>query len=275
VVWILTDLGWYNRYSHLDSVDPDIQPGVRVRKGQRIGLMGKEGHSGGWVHLHFELKNRETASGAWGTEEAYAYLMEAYSREYDPGVIAVARPHRLIWTGQQTTLSGSKSRSMAGDIVSYEWTFSDGSTASGAVQTRSYSKPGEYSEILKVTDSDGNMDYDFTVVQVYDRDHPDRPNPVLHAAYHPSSNIRVDENITFMVRTFNSESGEEIWDFGDGSEPVSVSSNPPDRRNPTEGKYAETTHSFSEPGDYIVSVERSNANGIKATAHLHVVVSDD
>jgi len=201
--------------------------------------------------------------------------MEAYTRQYDPGVIAVARPHHLIWTGQQTTLDGSKSLSATGEIISYEWTFSDGTTAEGAVQPRSYSRPGEYSEILKVTDSDGNIDYDFTVVQVYDRDHPDRTIPVLHAAYHPTTKIRVNEKVTFLVRTFNCKSGMETWNFGDGSELVSVSSEPPDRRDPTEGKYAETTHSFSEPGDYIVTVERSNSDGIKATAHLHVVVQDD
>jgi murein DD-endopeptidase MepM/ murein hydrolase activator NlpD len=169
VVYIVNELGWYIRYSHLDSTDPVIIPGVKVKMGQKIGFIGKQGHSGGWVHLHFEIKNKETSSGNWGTEDAYAYLWESYVHQYNPDLIAVARPHHLLWNGQETTLDGRKSKSFAGEIVSYEWTFCDGTTAKGAVQKKSYEMPGEYSEILKVTDSKGNVDYDFTVVQVYER----------------------------------------------------------------------------------------------------------
>ena len=274
VVWILTDLGWYNRYSHLDSILPDIRPGIRLKKGRQIGYMGKQGHSGGWVHLHFELINKETATSQWGTEEAYPYLMEAYAHQYDPGVIAVARPHQLVWTEEQCTLDGSRSRSFNGDIITYQWFFSDGSSAEGAIQKRSYFRPGEYSEILKVTDSEGNSNYDFAVIQVCDRENPGRPIPVLHAAYYPSVDIKVNDPVTFLVRTFNVETGQETWDFGDGSPTVSVRSEPPDRQNYTEGKYAETIHSFTKPGDYIVKVERSNSDGITASSHLHVVVRE-
>lgn len=274
VVYILTDLGWYIRYSHLDSTDPAIRVGTRVKMGQKIGLIGKQGGSGGWVHLHFEIKTRETASGDWGTEEAYAYLWESYVRQYEPKVIAVARPHQLSWTGQKILLDGSRSRSMAGDIVSYEWSFGDGTIAVGAFHERIYATPGEYSEILKVTDSKGNIDYDFTVVQVYDRDKTGQTIPTIQPAYHPTQDIKPGDPVTFVVRTFNTETGSEIWDFGDGSPTVSVVSETVDRKNYTEGKFAETVHAFAEPGDYIVKVERSDEAGIKATAHLHVVVGE-
>ena len=132
--------------------------------------------------------------------------------------------------------------------------------------------PGEYSEILKVTDSAGNVDYDFIVVQVYDRDNTDQTIPVMQTAYHPSLDIKPDDPVTFLVRSFNTKVGSEIWDFGDGSPQVSVRSETPNRQNYTEGKFAETVHSFAEPGDYIVRVERIDEAGIIAIAHLHVVV---
>ena len=119
VVYIENDLGWFIRYSHLDSTDPAIVPGTKVKMGQRIGFMGKQGGSGGWVHLHFEIKNKETTSGNWGTEDAYPYMWESYVHQYNPSLIAVARPHHLLWTGQETTLDGRKSKSFAGDMVSY------------------------------------------------------------------------------------------------------------------------------------------------------------
>jgi hypothetical protein len=188
--------------------------------------------------------------------------------------MAVARPHHLVWTGQAITLDGSKSRSLTGEITSYEWTFSDGSTARGALQTRVYSEPGEYSEILKVNDSGGNVDYDFAVVQVYDRDQSAQTIPVLQPAYFPSLDIRVGDPVTFLVRSFNTDRGKETWDFGDGTDPVTVRSIPPTHQNYTEGVFAETVHAFGEAGDYIVSVERSDSLGHRARAHLHVVVQE-
>ena len=273
VVYIVDSRNWYYRYSHLDRTDPKIRPGAKVKMGQKIGIVGKQGGSGGWVHLHFEIKNKETLSGNWGTEDAYAYAWESYVNQYNPSLIAVARPHQLVWTGQKATLDGRKSRSFASDIASYEWTFCDGTTASGAVQEKAYDKPGEYSEILKVTDSKGNVDYDFAVVQVYDRNNPELTIPVMQPAYHPSLNIKPGDPVTFLVRTFNTDFGNEVWDFGDGSPQVTVKSEFVDRNNSSKGKFAETVHSFSEPGHYVVKVERSNEAGLKAIAHLHVVVN--
>ncbi|MBM3855886.1 MAG: M23 family metallopeptidase, partial [Verrucomicrobia bacterium] len=91
VVYLLDARGWYYRYSHLHTFDPAVQAGSRVKLGQRLGLLGKEGGSGGWAHLHFGITSRQP-SGKWGTQEAYAFAWEAYRREHQPAVIAVARP---------------------------------------------------------------------------------------------------------------------------------------------------------------------------------------
>ena len=42
-----------------------------------LGRSGKEGGSGGWSHLHFEIVSRQP-SGEWGTQEGFAFLWEAY-----------------------------------------------------------------------------------------------------------------------------------------------------------------------------------------------------
>jgi len=163
---------------------------------------------------------------------------------------------------------------MTGDIVSYEWTFCDGTTAEGAVQKKKYDKPGEYSEILKVTDSEGNIDYDFNVIQVYARGEDEQTIPAIQPAYHPSLNIRPGDPVTFLVRTFNTDVGNEVWDFGDGSPLVRVKSETVTRQNLISGKFAETVHAYAEPGQYVVSVKRSDASGREAIAHLHVVVKN-
>jgi len=66
VIYVLDSRGWFYRYSHLYEIDGAVKPGARIQMGQRLGLLGKEGGSGGWSHLHFGIKSRQP-SGLWGT----------------------------------------------------------------------------------------------------------------------------------------------------------------------------------------------------------------
>jgi murein DD-endopeptidase MepM/ murein hydrolase activator NlpD len=270
VVYVLDDQGWYYRYSHLQSFEPAIRPGASVALGQKVGMLGKEGDSGGWSHLHFEIVSRQP-SGRWGTQEGYAFLWEACLREGRPAVVAVARPHHLAWTGERITLDGSRSWSRSGAISRYDWTFHDGTTASGPTVERTYSQPGAYSEILKATDNQGNVAYDFAMVQVLDRRAPESVPPTLHAACAPTQGVHAGDPVTFKVRTFGTTDGSETWDFGDGSPRVEVRSDGNVEAHARDG-YASTVHRFARPGDYLARVERTNRRGQKATAHLHVHV---
>ncbi|MFC1558509.1 PKD domain-containing protein [candidate division KSB1 bacterium] len=268
-VWILDERGWFIGYYHLFSIDSAVKPGARISMGQKIGRLGKEGSSGGWAHLHFQIRCKQP-SGEWGDEDGYAFLWESYIRQYNPSVIAVARPHQVAAVGQTIMLDGRKSKSVKGEITTYEWTLTDGTTASGPTAEQVYTKPGTYSEVLKVVNSDGSIDYDFAHVQVIDKKHPDKISPAIHANYHPTNNIKAGDAVTFKVRTFRTESGSEVWDFGDGSPPVNVKSVIPKKR--IAGKYAETIHSYEKAGHYIVKVKRTGEYGYEATAHLHVEV---
>ena len=270
-VYILDERGWYYLYSHMKTVDDAIRPGRKVKKGDRIGWLGKEGGSGGWSHLHFEIISRQP-SGKWGTQEGYAFLWEAYLEEYQPKVIAVARPHHLIWSGESVTLDASKSWSASGKIASYEWQFEDGTTCSGPTVERTYKVPGRHSEILKVTDAEGNVSYDFAIVLVCDKEHPERIPPLIHPTYASTFDIHAGDEVTFTVRSFNNKThGKEIWDFGDGTAKVEVLSDGNSVKLAPDG-YAETTHAFEKPGDYIVRVERINEHGAKASGNLWVRV---
>jgi murein DD-endopeptidase MepM/ murein hydrolase activator NlpD len=267
-VWVLDERGWYHRYTHLYSIDPGVRLGARVAKGQNIGKLGKEGGSGGWSHLHYEIISRQ-ASGKWGTQEGYAFLWEAYERQYKPRLIAVARPHQAVLVGEEVTLDGSRSWSQS-RIAHYEWSFSDGGKASGVRVERSYSKAGTFSEVLKTTDAQGRPAYDFETVNVLDPNHPEQVPPSIQAAYWPTLGVAVGKPVTFKVRTFGTTDGQENWTFGDGATATTKSDGnvEPYAKN----GFAITTHSFAKPGDYIVRVERDNRLGQKAIAHLWVHV---
>ncbi len=172
-------------------------------------------------------------------------------------------------TGERITLDGSRSWSRSGEPLRYDWSFSDGTTASGPRVERHYDQPGEYSEILKVSDGRGNVAYDFAVVQVIDRADPDAVLHSIHAAYSPTLNLHPADAITFKVRTFATTDGQETWDFGDGTPAVTTHSDGNVKKLAPDG-YASTVHRYKTPGDYLVRVERSDRKGRKATARLHV-----
>lgn len=268
VVYILDDRGWYYRYSHLHTIDPAITPGAKVKMGQRVGLLGKEGGSGGWSHLHFDISAMQP-SGRFGILEGYAFLWESYLGEYKPKLLAVARPHQLAAVGDRVVLDGTRSWSAAGKLAAHQWTFTDGKTANGATVERVYEQPGVYSEVLKITDGDGRIDYDFAVVNVLDRKNPDHLPPSIHAAYAPTFGLKPGDPVTFLVRTFRTTDGKETWDFGDGSPKEEVRSDGNVTPLAKDG-YARTVHRYEKPGHYLVRVERTNSRGFTAVGHVHV-----
>jgi murein DD-endopeptidase MepM/ murein hydrolase activator NlpD len=267
-IWVQDERGWYHRYTHLYAFDPAVKLGGRVVMGQKIGTLGKEGGSGGWSHLHYEILSRQ-ASGKLGTQEGYAFLWEAYQRQYKPLLIAVARPHQAVLIGEKATLDGSRSWSES-HIARYEWTFTDGKKAWGPRVERSYSNAGTFSEILKISDDQGRTAYDFETVNVLDPKHPEQVPPSIQAAYWPTMGIAPGKPVTFKVRTFGTVEGQETWFFGDGATATTRSDGNvvPLAKN----GFAATTHVFTKPGDYIVRVERANQLGQKAIAHLWVRV---
>jgi len=269
-VYLLDGQGWLYRYSHLQSIDPAIHTGTTVKLGQTLGVLGKEGDSGGWSHLHFEIISKQP-SGRWGTQEGYAFLWEAYLRQYQPELIAVARPHHFIWENEKVLLDATRSWSKDGAITRYDWTFGDGTTATGSKVERTYTQAGSYSEVLRITDGHGHAGYDFAVVQVVSRAQDMPLPPTIHAAYAPSLGIKHGAPVTFKVRTFRTTDGNESWDFGDGTAPVTTHSDGAVKPLARDG-YAVTIHRFAKPGDYLVRVERADNRGQKATARLHVRV---
>ena len=59
---------------------------------------------------------------------------------------------------------------------------------------------------------------------------------------------------------------------GDGTSAVSWAESPARTGNSTDTDYAERWHAYDRPGRYIVTVSRTGANGVQATAQVKVNV---
>ncbi len=268
VIYLLDSRGWYYRYSHLHSFDPSLNLGARIKIGRRLGLIGKEGGSGGWTHLHFEIKNRQP-SGRWGTEDGYAFLWQSYLRQYQPKLVAVARPSHVVFVNQPVHFDATKSWSVTADIKSYQWIFPDGATVTGPTTSRVFDSPGTYFATLQVKDGDGRIAYDFVRAKVFDPKNRDQQPPRLHLAYHPTLNLKSGTEITFKARSFYFTHGEEIWDFGDGSSKIRTKSDGNVVQLAKDG-YVSVRHRYKLPGDYLVHVKRFNEHGHLAEDRLHL-----
>lgn len=56
--WIVIDhgSGVYTSYSHLSLFSDNLSKGTKVKRGQKLGIMGKSGNAARAVHLHYELR---------------------------------------------------------------------------------------------------------------------------------------------------------------------------------------------------------------------------
>jgi murein DD-endopeptidase MepM/ murein hydrolase activator NlpD len=71
--------GVYTRYAHLASFGRGLSPGVTVRAGDTIGLMGNTAAYRIPIHLHYELLlgNYNTPKGSFGLEPANPFTYPA------------------------------------------------------------------------------------------------------------------------------------------------------------------------------------------------------
>jgi len=149
-------------------------------------------------------------------------------------------------------------------IASYSWDFGDGSTGSGVMPPAHTYVSGVYIAKLTVTDYWGNKGYATVVINVGDS-----------AVGAPLASIQVSPSTTgnalFTVAfdgsgssvSSESDCGCSIasygWDFGDGSSATGIA----------------TTHTYEDPGTYVVILSVTDTNGKVGYATVVITVTSD
>lgn len=245
-VTLLDKRGWYHIYSHFYSIDSSVLLGKKIKAGQRIGVLGKEGNSGGWAHLHYDIKTK-LANGKWGSINAYPFLWESSYRKFRMRLAAIARPHRIGKMNEELFFHGWFSHTVMKEIKKFEWSFLDedgdvDDTITGVEAKYRFKTPGIHTVMLKVEDHKGRIDYDFAKVQIADPSDLNAKYPTLHASFSVTE-FRAD----FKVRVFNGQSGTVKINYGDGEdEKINV-----DNEKLKSG-YLDFSHLYKKPGKYIV-----------------------
>ncbi len=152
-------------------------------------------------------------------------------------------------TPLEVSFDASASSDSDGEIVTYDWDFGDGSTASGVTVDHTYTSADEYTVKLTVIDDDGatnsatvNISVSPTTNQSptarFTTDSTSGPAP-FHVNFEAFGSSDPDGTI---------ESYE--WDLGDGSTSSGVT----------------LTHTYSDPGNYSVRLTVTDNNGATGSA---------
>jgi PKD repeat protein len=140
---------------------------------------------------------------------------------------------------------GSTSHSPNGMIVSYEWDFGDGSTATGMTADHTYSSIGLFQITLKVTDNIGLQDTAAFWVHIY---------PVF-----VRFNITVTDYTVTVDASFIDPNGMIAsygWDWGDGAT----------------GSSATATHTYPVAGTYLITLVTTDYYGNTEQASQYATV---
>ncbi|MHC4558993.1 MAG: PKD domain-containing protein [Planctomycetota bacterium] len=261
-VIIQDDNGLIWEYGHLDSISPEVEKGAHIKRGQKIGILGKTGPSGNFSHLHLGayLSKADLDAGRSNRRlNLYPWLIAAYQKQYNRTLYAVARPHRTVSTGEKVVFDGSNSLGFGTEVVSYKWILPDGEIVNAIKAEKIFDKPGVYIATLWVKDEKGNEDVDFCRVKVFTASTPESKVPTIFMTYVPTNNIVVNQPVLFRFWLQGVEGQPIEIDFGDGTVIDDYVS------------YSEISHRFNSSGIHVVTA-RSTIEGMLIMQKQKVIV---
>ena len=169
--------------------------------------------------------------------------------------------------GTPVSFDASASSDVDGSVVSYEWNFGDGGTASGQSVSHSYDSAGDYTATLTVTDNDGATSSDIVSIDVR------RASGDLDAqAAANTSTANPGQLVVFDGLGSSAPDGfvqDYQWEFGDGS---SASGDVVRHTYGSAGTYTATLTTTSDGGETAtdtveVTIEPNQAPSATATAN--------
>ncbi|UCG55879.1 MAG: peptidoglycan DD-metalloendopeptidase family protein [Phycisphaerales bacterium] len=263
-VAVCDDQGLIFTHGHLDSIAPGVRAGVRVRKGQPVGILGKKGPSGDFSHLHVGtyLSEEDRKAGRANVNlNLYPWFVTAYERQSGQRLCAVARPHHVIVAGEKARFDGSNSLAFGTEIVKYQWLFHDGDSVETARVEKQFHKPGTYIAELWIWDGHGVPDVDFCKIRVFSKTDPEPVMPTLFLTYTPAKELSAGQTVYVRGWLQGGESANIRLDFGDGT--ILEGYQP----------YSVVEHRYAKAGIHILSGYASVDNK-PVTQKLKIVVAE-
>lgn len=156
----------------------------------------------------------------------------------------------------EVTLDASSSSDSDGNIISYDWSFGDGSKGSGQTVTHTYDSAGDYTVELTVIDNDGATDKTAQTIDVSPP--PSKPPTASFTASTTSGEAPLE--VTFDASGSSDPDGNintYDWDFGDGSTDSGET----------------VPHTYSSSGSYTAQLTVEDNDGVTDSMTMNISVS--
>jgi len=163
-------------------------------------------------------------------------------------VAALTEAASIINEKEAVSFDASPSFDFDGTIVTYTWSFGDGTAATGITVTHSYANTGLYNVTLTVSDNDGATDectHSLHVTKVGN-------SPPVASFTVTAERVNIDETLSFDASESYDSDGSIVaysWDFGDGTAATGVTAE----------------HAYSEAGTYTVTLTVTDNDGVTDT----------
>ncbi|PVX27255.1 MAG: hypothetical protein CW716_03225, partial [Candidatus Bathyarchaeum sp.] len=158
-----------------------------------------------------------------------------------PPVADINTSTTILGKEELVSFNASESYDLDGTIVSYEWDFGDGTTATGVTASHSYPASGNYTVTLTVTDDDGATGTATVIKTVLNQP------PV--AIFTESAHTVDTSEVIYFDASDSYDPDRTIvsyeWDFGDGTTGTGVS----------------VQHTYPEDGAYTVTLTVTDDDG--------------
>lgn len=170
------------------------------------------------------------------------WIFEAPPRELH----AVYAPTQVVVDNQVTFTATVKS----GSNVIFDWSISDGRTATGRILTHAFTQIGVHEVRVRASNSAGEI---FLSIPIFVAD---KPPAILDIIENSPKGPGQSINFTAFVLSNSLISG--VWRWGDGTQ-IAIAPDP--AQNGLSVKQLNNAHSYNAPGRYLVTLDVSNTGG--------------
>jgi PKD repeat protein len=194
----------------------------------------------------------KTADGS----QSYVWIDYQYNSNNSPPTASVSASPTSGVAPLSVNFDGSASSDQDGSIVSYKWSFGDGSLGNGVAASHSYTSPGSYEATLTVTDDDdakGTTSKTITVTAAVNN----APDAVAMS--------NASSGIAPLTVAFDGSASEDTdgtitsysWSFGDG----------------VNGSGATIAHVYVSAGNFVATLTVKDNSGATDSASVQITVT--
>jgi PKD repeat protein len=204
----------------------------------------------------------DSYSNAW-TDLDSAQIQVIGAAQASPPIARATASAGAVVQGGSIAFDASASQAVVGSALTYQWNFNDATTATGMKVTHQFTIQGSGFVALIVTDARGARSVATVNIGVV----TDKSEIPTAAVSGPSGNAGAGQLVTFDASQSQPAATpprdqlvKYAWDFGDGTAPQTTTT-------PT------TTHNYAKTGQYTVTLQAINQEGIpgQTTLVVHVV----